>query len=510
MNENFQRFLHYYESDSDFQTDYNGEAYVEPWVSLTKENEDVNYNKKGDYTINVTYVDRGHSGDPVVETYTGEAGSPVSFTAKSAPAEWANHEFMGWATVEYPTYEQTQEPGFIKEPGRSASASADTTFYAVYAVYFQGLIDEGYVNLDVYHETLELGIAHCMFIKPNSYDKGLVLDFDEVFDSAQGKLVSTAGVVGEGTAKNAFIFKDTSEHWLTDDEWYDIYNNRQLSHSVASWQFYGLDWSDKESVTIKYDAGWSVGVCICGPNMPRVLNIYMNNGMFGYMNKTFGDAAHGCGSEVINFSKNGGGLVDIVRKDSSFPWIYGCQATFEGCNNLKQITGLNFVGMKNWCYAFDHCNSMEIYPISTFGSEMILEGGIVQTFRENTSLVTIEPDLIVSAATDTSGAFYHDINLTNVHLKGINAAANNNAGTGYFAEDTGYTWILSATSISQASVDYMVTNLTEYPGFDGSSYKNIALPNHITLTSAQISRLNTNGWKAYYGDGTEIPARDTE
>ena len=40
------RYLHLYETASNFEADYNGTAYTEPWVSLTEQNGDVNYNKK--------------------------------------------------------------------------------------------------------------------------------------------------------------------------------------------------------------------------------------------------------------------------------------------------------------------------------------------------------------------------------------------------------------------------------------------------------------------------------
>lgn len=39
------KFLHLYDAISAFTQDYNGEAYVEPWVSYTEENEHVDYNK---------------------------------------------------------------------------------------------------------------------------------------------------------------------------------------------------------------------------------------------------------------------------------------------------------------------------------------------------------------------------------------------------------------------------------------------------------------------------------
>ena len=40
------KYLHLYDDVTAFTQDYNGEAYVEPWVSYTEENEHVDYNKR--------------------------------------------------------------------------------------------------------------------------------------------------------------------------------------------------------------------------------------------------------------------------------------------------------------------------------------------------------------------------------------------------------------------------------------------------------------------------------
>ena len=40
------KYLHYFDDDASFKGQYNGNGYKEPWVSLTEENDEVNYNKK--------------------------------------------------------------------------------------------------------------------------------------------------------------------------------------------------------------------------------------------------------------------------------------------------------------------------------------------------------------------------------------------------------------------------------------------------------------------------------
>ena len=48
------KYLHYYETDSAFEADYNGVAYVEPWLSFAEESDRVDYNKAANIT-EITY-----------------------------------------------------------------------------------------------------------------------------------------------------------------------------------------------------------------------------------------------------------------------------------------------------------------------------------------------------------------------------------------------------------------------------------------------------------------------
>ena len=486
--------LHLYDTDANFEADYDGDIYHEPWVSYTIENGEVNYNKRAGFTI--TYLNR--NGDTsATQTVTGQTGRNIEYVVGSAPESWGEHTFLGWSEVEWPTYAQTQQPGFLKTPGATATATGDTTMHAVYSTTFQGLINEGYVNMNVYPETYTNGIANCMFIKPNGYAKELVTDFEEVLDCEAGKLVSTGGTVGEGTYKNAFVFKDTSAHWLTDDEWYDIYNNRQLEHAVASFQFYGLDWSDKESVTVKYKGNnWQVGTSTFGPNSPRVVNVHFTTGQFGYRFTTYGNTGIGCGAEVINFSNAAGTKVSMSRTAQSGNG--GLNAAFEGCRNLKEIHNLNLAPVTRWIFAFDGCRSLQTIPASDFATGLTMAGQIVQVFCNNWKLETIEPILNVSAVTDTTAAFYACSALTEVYLQGINAATNVAGNGGTYQQDSAHTWDLHYTQLTQACADYMIANLTPCdPTVDGFVYKGVNFPTGITLTAAQKASLRDNGWIPY-------------
>ena len=47
------RYIHKFNTDSDFQGEYSGEKYKEPWASWTVENDEVNYNKHPERAITV-------------------------------------------------------------------------------------------------------------------------------------------------------------------------------------------------------------------------------------------------------------------------------------------------------------------------------------------------------------------------------------------------------------------------------------------------------------------------
>lgn len=482
-----------------------GVVSIIPGVSYTETEEVVDYNPLPAKTITITYVNR-IDGTTVTESKSEHTYDTIDFTVRQAPDTtqqiYDEYNFIGWSRVEYPTYAQSQDSNFMKQPGQTISISEDITLYANYSITFQGLINEGHVNMNVYPETYNIGVGNCMFVKPNNYPKELVVDFQEVFDCDPNKLVSTGGTVGEGTLKNVFCFKDTSAHWLTDDEWYDIYNNTVLNHSVASWQFYGLDWSDKESVTIKYNGGnWQVGTCTFGPNSPRVVNIHFVTGKFGYMFKTYGHTGNGCGAEVINFSNAAGTKVSMSRPTGGNG---GFNAAFEGCRNLKEVHNLDFTPVTNWLFCFDGCRAIEEYPAADFGTGWTMVGSIIQLFCNNWMLETIEPILYVSAVTQTNSSFHQCSALTEFYLHGINAATNINEGGGSFPQPTAYTWDLGYTKMSQACANYAITNLTPCdPTAEGFVKKGINFPSTVTLSDAQITTLRQNGWIPYI-NGEEV------
>ena len=73
------KYVHYYETTSAFTEDYEGEAYLEPWVSYTHENDHVDYNKHGSPSGDYDYVDLGLPSGTLWATCNIGATSPEEY-----------------------------------------------------------------------------------------------------------------------------------------------------------------------------------------------------------------------------------------------------------------------------------------------------------------------------------------------------------------------------------------------------------------------------------------------
>jgi len=515
------KYLHLFDTEADFNSEYyDDERYHKPWVSKIIENKRVDYNKKtsgATYSRTVTYIDVPN-GTTYTDTRTGEVGTPITFRAPAPPIWDEEHTCFGWSTEEWPTYAQSATTGFIKTPGSTFTTSTDLTLYANYLITFQGLINDGYVDVNVYGETVELGVAMGIIVKPNNYPKEMVTDFMEVFNSAPNKKVSAQGVVGEGQIPNAFMFCRSinyandetwgDKYWLTTDEWYDIYNNTPLQHNPCSEQFRFMDWSSKDSVTISYCGATAncVARMAYGPKMPRVLNVHMANGQnFAHMYQTFGNQVYGegCSSQIINLSSTRtGGKINPNRY-----WSGKCmQAAFESANNLKEVHGLDTNGLYYWDFAFDGANSIVTIPSDDFGASLTLTGPTQQMFCRCTNLETIEPILYVSDATCVVSMFYWCTKLKNLKLHGINAASNVR-GTASYEHDSRFVWdFRDSTGLTQTSVNYIADNATTVDiSAAGFTYKNINFPAGTQINQTRVNYLhNSCGWNVYVGE-TLVP-----
>ena len=469
-------------------------------------------------TVNITYIDRLNS-TTTTEQATGMVGSPIAYTVSSAPETIDNnHTFIGWSTTGYPTYEQTQAQGFLKQPSSIQETNSDVTLYANYSILFQALIDEGYVTVSNAQGATESGnILLTVSSGANVYPKELVTDFMDVFGSAEGKKVSIGGVVGEGTAKNVFFFSSLSNtwnYWLSPDEWYDIYNNTPLNHLPQQLQFYGMDWHDKESVTIIYSPSggssvWCFGNSIYGPKFPETLNIDLGENDFANVAKTFGHHSNGCSSKYINITtaRYSDGKVWPSRGGANLYY----NAAFEGCENLLTFSGFNTTNCWNFAYTFDGCKSIQIITTDELGSEIGIRSDMQQMFCNCWELSEIQTVLNVTNVGNTTSAFYGCSQLETMYLKGINAASNvRSAVNPSFPQNTAVTWELKNTVLSQSCVDYIVSNVTPCDTtVEGFTYKVINFPAGTTLTNSQIETLYNEGWIAWINDVVaqiEVPA----
>ena len=512
------KYLHLYASESAFDSEYNNdEKYYEPWVSVTKISPDrINYNKRqapATYTRTITYVNRADN-TTTTDTQTGNVGEPITFTLPNVPTWDSEHECIGWSTEEYPTYEQSATTGFIKAGGSQFETSEDVTLYADYLTTFQGLINEGYVTITRPQTAVESGnILLTVGSNANVYPKEMVVDFNDVFASAENKKVSLEGVVGEGTAKNVFYFPnltdgDTWTYWLTPDEWYDIYNNTALNHYPQESQFYGMKWENKDAVTIIYSPSdstttWCFGQSIYGPKFPETLNVDMGGNDFANIFKTFGHGSDGCGSKYINVttSRYGDNRIRPNRGGSGL----NVRAAFEGCKNLEEFSGIYFTDCHNFAFLFDGCHSLPIVTSNQMGTEIRISDSMQQMFCNCSELVTVETELNVSGVSTTASAFYNCHKLENLKLKGINAAVNARPAdlVGLsFPHNTAVTWELKDTKLSQDSVNYIINNAVSVDTeADGFTYKVINFPANTTVTQSQIDDMYlSKGWIIWIND----------
>lgn len=500
---------------------------VLPNVSICETEKHVHYNPLEEWVnVTVTYM----NGDTVYETDTKRVkkGQSASFSAAEEPRQWNEHQFFGWAPDEFPTYEQTQQQGYLKNPADSFSSPNNITLYAVYKVTFQGLIDEGYVRTDRTPSTSPVG--RTLTVLPNHYPKEFVTDFMDVFEGRKcvalidnKDTVVPVAITGDPQTEHfpsPFYFKDydpnTWNYWLTPNEWYELYNNALLPHYIISNQFYGMDWAGKNSVTIKYRGNNNADYRYCtaerayGPKMPKVLNVDIGNAYLSNMIKVFAQdgslqPAHtGCGSETINLSRANGGKVTALNQKT---WPQGFNALFEGCVNLKNVNGLETNNVTSWGYTFDGCLSIEVIATNSFGNVIFVADDFTQGFTNCQNLVTIEPELNVTNATNVWAAFVGCENLVNIELKGINAAKNAAAkNDSIYNQTAGTTWDFADTKLSQSSANYMIDELTPFTPPAGYTLKVINFPSGVSLDNLQLEKLRDNGWEAWINGEPQIIA----
>ena len=476
-------------------------------IALLYKNGVIIYDKRGhvepttSYTI--SYVNGENNQSITGNLPANETITTNTYTIPSTGTlSWTEHTLLGYSETQYPSYANIATS--VYAPGDEITVNHNMTLYPVWSTTFQGLINEGFV--DMTKDPSGLSDYTYIGVRPNHYPKELVTDFMDVFTNQKGITVSvnkgvitnTGTVAVDGTTCAFAFWRDTQldNHWLTTDEWYDLFNERLFSTWPISSQFRYIDWSDKSSIHIKFvgqtsGAGWNCPQYLFGPTSPTVVTYELTNGYFGQTTQyLFGSSGIGCSSETINI---------VTSRPNAQNTPSSLNATFAGCRNLKTITGLNVSNSNGFPWAFDGCYAIETIP--TLGANTWNMGtSTIQTFAHCYELETVTPILNVSNVTETKNTFTQCYELTNLQLNGINA--NKNKSSAYPNETYWvwrYDWDFTNTKLSQNSVDYMIQNLTEITIDDPSTfqYKTIGFPNNVTLSNSQITRLGDNGWIAY-------------
>jgi hypothetical protein len=91
------KYLHKFNAEEDFNEAYNGDGYMEPWVSYTDEpetegEEHVDYNKTTGNKVVISYVNEGNACRPEIISYTddfvpGSTGATYEFHFTNNPPE---------------------------------------------------------------------------------------------------------------------------------------------------------------------------------------------------------------------------------------------------------------------------------------------------------------------------------------------------------------------------------------------------------------------------------------
>lgn len=111
------KYLHKFNTVSEFDTVYSGENYIEPWVSYTVENQVVNYNKIVDPTNGYEYVDLGLPSGTLWATKNigantaSDKGTLFAWGEISTKSNFAlnNYEYYDTNTSTYTKYNDTDE-----------------------------------------------------------------------------------------------------------------------------------------------------------------------------------------------------------------------------------------------------------------------------------------------------------------------------------------------------------------------------------------------------------------
>ena len=440
--------------------------------------------------FHISYVNGETSQDITGSLPANETVRSTSYTIPTSDLAWNEHGLLGYSETQYPAYADIATS--VYAPGNTITLDHDMTLYPVWNTTFKGLYDEGFVTVTEPEERNSVGSMQ-LVVSNNHYPKELVVDFNEVFMSQEGYKISTDASSRQtfygGTKPNALVWNTTS-HWLTNDEIYNLYNGVTLPHWPHPYQFMGVNVSEKDTFELKFN-----GPSNYSPGDKTSYAAFRSSG-FNKLIVDVGSAQWYSMAGVFGKYVTGAQVKEVTMKanNNSYAKPTSLDAAFENCAIMTKLTGVSICGTRELGYAFDNCRKLyDIYAYEQ--NEETLSGiNLNYTFRNCWNLRSIEPILNVSNTTENTGTFATTGRLESVYLKGINAQKNKD-------------WDLSTTAINSNSIAYIIDNLTEWSTFDPNTdtYKNITFPTDTALTNPQIQKLNSNGWKVFAGTVELLP-----
>ena len=100
-------YVHYYETQSEFNADYNGSGYTEPWVGYVEETSGTSYNKKPVHVTVKLFVREGQGMNPIDNPVTQSiwqsivTGTPVETLEFASPEEFFEYHFLRTSPFPY-------------------------------------------------------------------------------------------------------------------------------------------------------------------------------------------------------------------------------------------------------------------------------------------------------------------------------------------------------------------------------------------------------------------------
>ena len=363
------KYLHRYLTETDFNADYNGEAYIEPWVSYTEDIERVDYNAhRTDYskmplTLEILEASHPSGSEPGFLLVVGSVKTASNTTSKPYYSvnggEWTN-EYLADSLISGLTAGdiiQFKGTGVTCLPSDSApmfyaNTSSDTFRYNVYGNIASLLYGDDFENAD--GSTLSGGCFKYIF--QNSYGSSpvdasnLVIPFETLPDRACQSMFYSATTLTSAPAKlpartvGASAYYSMFQYCTSLTAGPEIYAETFVGTGTCSYMFYGC-----------------TSLATASSELPAT----------ALTTQTYYCMFQGCSSLTT---------APVIRATSLVNAYSGLMNMFNGCSNLNYVKAM-FVDLGT-------------SPFSTYGYGWLT--GVAQngTFVKNVNAEWTESDVI--------------------------------------------------------------------------------------------------------------------